>query len=164
MIRRGAVVWPNWGSSDGSRPAKLRPVVIVSLDRFSDSRPSTLAAVVTSNTATAPRPGNAFLPDQSQAHPTADEVRPWALQPHAGLWATRATQGAYAADVAKPRSTVGAPAKDPPRDAGTEHEAPIVNEPEPPDDDEGSVQDAVVEAIVDQIARRRADLLRRLAE
>ena len=63
VILRGGIYWANLGASDGSRPAKRRPVLVIQSDSFNDSRLATvLAAVVTSNTALATMPGNVFLP------------------------------------------------------------------------------------------------------
>ena len=63
MIDRGGIYWVDLGSPVGSRPAKRRPVVVVSAPSYNRSRLATvLAAVVTSNTALAALPGNVFLP------------------------------------------------------------------------------------------------------
>lgn len=63
MIQRGEIRWTDLGPPEGSRPAKRRPVLIVSADAYNASRLATvLAAVITSNTALAARPGNVFLP------------------------------------------------------------------------------------------------------
>ena len=63
MIERGALFWADLGAAKGSRPAKLRPVLIVSADSFNRSGLATvLALVVTSNTEKASLPGNVFLP------------------------------------------------------------------------------------------------------
>ncbi len=63
MIRRGDIHWVDLGEPAGSRPAKLRPVVIVQAPSYNASRlATTIAIVVTSNTALAAMPGNVFLP------------------------------------------------------------------------------------------------------
>jgi mRNA interferase MazF len=63
VIGRGNITWVDLGAPRGSRPAKRRPVVVVSADTFNRSRLATvLAAVITSNTAFAAMPGNVFLP------------------------------------------------------------------------------------------------------
>lgn len=63
MTARGSITWVDLGAPRGSRPAKRRPVVVVSADTFNRSRLATvLAAVITSNTALAAMPGNVFLP------------------------------------------------------------------------------------------------------
>ena len=63
MIERGAIYWADLGAPAGSRPAKRRPVLIVSADSYNSSRLATLvAAVITSNTSLATMPGNVFLP------------------------------------------------------------------------------------------------------
>jgi mRNA interferase MazF len=47
----------------GSKPAKRRPVLVVQADPYNASRlATTVAAVITSNTALAALPGNGFLP------------------------------------------------------------------------------------------------------
>lgn len=63
MIERGGIYWVELGAPRGSRPAKRRPVVVVSADAYNSSRLATvLALVVTSNTDLAAMPGNVFLP------------------------------------------------------------------------------------------------------
>jgi mRNA interferase MazF len=60
---RGTICWADLGEAYGSRPAKRRPVVILQADPFNASRlNTTIAAVITSNTALAAMPGNVFLP------------------------------------------------------------------------------------------------------
>jgi mRNA interferase MazF len=63
VIQRGSVCWADLGEARGSRPAKRRPVLVIQSDPFNSSRlNTTLAAVITSNTALAALPGNVFLP------------------------------------------------------------------------------------------------------
>lgn len=63
MIGRGGIYWADLGEPSGSRPAKRRPVLVVSGDSYNRSRLSTVVAVaVTSNTDLAALPGNVFLP------------------------------------------------------------------------------------------------------
>ncbi|MGH3279272.1 MAG: type II toxin-antitoxin system PemK/MazF family toxin [Trebonia sp.] len=63
MIGRGGIYWADLGAPAGSRPAKRRPVLVVSATPYNRSRLATvLAAVITSNTALAAMPGNVFLP------------------------------------------------------------------------------------------------------
>ena len=63
MIERGGIYWTDLGAPAGSRPAKLRPVLVISADTYNASRLATvLAAVITSNTDLAAMPGNVFLP------------------------------------------------------------------------------------------------------
>lgn len=63
MIGRGGIYWADLGEPSGSRPAKRRPVLVVSGDSYNRSRLSTVVAVaVTSNTDLATLPGNVFLP------------------------------------------------------------------------------------------------------
>ena len=63
VIERGGIYWADLGLSNGSRPAKRRPVLVVQADSFNDSRLATVVAtVITSNTALAAMPGNVFFP------------------------------------------------------------------------------------------------------
>jgi len=51
------------GEPRGSRPAKFRPVLVVQDDSYNSSRlATTIAAVITSNTAQAAVTGNVFIP------------------------------------------------------------------------------------------------------
>jgi len=60
---RGSICWADLGEAHGSKPAKRRPVLVIQSDPFNASRlNTTIAAVVTSNTALAVIPGNVFLP------------------------------------------------------------------------------------------------------
>jgi mRNA interferase MazF len=63
VIERGGIYWADLGPPVGSRPARRRPVLVISADTYNRSRLATvLAAVLTSNTALAAMPGNVFLP------------------------------------------------------------------------------------------------------
>ncbi len=63
MIQRGSICWADLGEAHGSRPAKRRPVLIIQSGPFNASRlNTTIAAVITSNTALAAMPGNVFVP------------------------------------------------------------------------------------------------------
>lgn len=63
MIERGAIYWSDLGAPAGSRPAKRRPVMVISADTYNASRLATvIAVVITSNTSLATMPGNIFLP------------------------------------------------------------------------------------------------------
>ena len=63
MIERGRIYWADLGAPAGSRPAKRRPVLVISADTYNNSRLATvLAVVITSNTELATMPGNVFLP------------------------------------------------------------------------------------------------------
>jgi mRNA interferase MazF len=54
----------------GSEPAKLRPVVVIQSDLYTQSRLSTVVvASITSNTQIADRPGNVFLPASASGLP-----------------------------------------------------------------------------------------------
>ncbi len=70
MIERGAIYWADLGPPVGSRPAKRRPMLVISADTYNASRLATvLAAVITSNTGLAAMPGNVFLPAQATGLP-----------------------------------------------------------------------------------------------
>jgi mRNA interferase MazF len=63
VTRRGSICWADLGEASGSKPAKRRPVLVLQADPFNASRlATTIAAVITSNTALAAMPGNVFLP------------------------------------------------------------------------------------------------------
>jgi mRNA interferase MazF len=63
VTRRGSICWADLGEASGSKPAKRRPVLVIQSDPFNASRlKTTIAAVITSNTALAAMPGNVFLP------------------------------------------------------------------------------------------------------
>lgn len=63
VISRGGIYWADLGAPVGSRPAKRRPVLVISANTYNRSRLATvLTAVVTSNTQLASMPGNVFLP------------------------------------------------------------------------------------------------------
>ena len=63
MTPRGSICWADLGDSRGSRPAKRRPVLVIQSNPFNASRlHTTVAAVITSNTALAAMPGNVFVP------------------------------------------------------------------------------------------------------
>ena len=80
MIRRAEVYWAELGPLSGSRPAKRRPVLIIQSDPYNASRLATvLAAVITSNTALAAMPGNAFLPAAATSLPRDSVVNVTAL-------------------------------------------------------------------------------------
>lgn len=70
MIERGAIYWADLGAAQGSRPAKRRPVLVVSADSYNSSRIATVVAlVITSNTELASMPGNVFLPAAASGLP-----------------------------------------------------------------------------------------------
>lgn len=63
VIARGEIYWADLGEPTGSRPAKLRPVLVVSSDHHNRSAVATVIVVaLTSRTARAAIPGNTFLP------------------------------------------------------------------------------------------------------
>jgi len=63
-----------------SKPAKRRPVLVVQADPFNTSRlNTTIAAVITSNTALAAMPGNVFLPAGASGLPKDSVVNVTAL-------------------------------------------------------------------------------------
>jgi mRNA interferase MazF len=63
VIRRGSICWADLGEPRGSKPAKRQPVLVIESDPFNASRlATTVATVITSNTALAAMPGNVFVP------------------------------------------------------------------------------------------------------
>ena len=80
MTGRGSICWADLGEPHGSKPAKRRPVLVIQSDPFNASRLSTtIAAVITSNTALAARPGNVFLPAALSGLPKDSVVNVTAL-------------------------------------------------------------------------------------
>ncbi len=80
MIQRGGIYWADLGQAKGSRPAKRRPVLVISADTYNRSRLATvLGAVITSNTKLAAMPGNVFLPAATTGLPRDSVVNVTAL-------------------------------------------------------------------------------------
>lgn len=80
MIRRGSICWAGLGEPRGSRPAKRRPILVVQADPYNTSRlNTTLAAVITSDTALAAMPGNVFVPSSASGLPKDSVVNVTAL-------------------------------------------------------------------------------------
>jgi mRNA interferase MazF len=80
VTSRGSVCWADLGEARGSKPAKRRPVLVIQANSFNASRlNSTIAAVITSNTALATMPGNVFLPAVSSGLPKDSVVNVTAL-------------------------------------------------------------------------------------
>jgi mRNA interferase MazF len=80
VIERGDIYWVDLGAPVGSRPAKQRPVLVISAATYNRSRLGTvLAAVITSNTALAAMPGNVFLPASATGLPRDSVVNVTAL-------------------------------------------------------------------------------------
>ncbi|WP_323847467.1 type II toxin-antitoxin system PemK/MazF family toxin [Allosaccharopolyspora coralli] len=80
MIERANIYWSDLGAPQGSRPAQHRPVLIVQSDGLNASRLSTaLAAVITSHTDLALKPGTVFLPSRATGLPRDSVVNVTAL-------------------------------------------------------------------------------------
>ena len=80
MIERGGIYWADLGAPVGARPAKRRPVLVISADTYNASRLATvLVAVLTSHTALAAMPGNVFLPATATGLPRDSVVNVTAL-------------------------------------------------------------------------------------
>jgi mRNA interferase MazF len=80
VIRRGSIWLADLGEPRGSRPAKRRPVLVIQAGPYNASRlNTTLAAVITSNTALAAMPGNVFLPAAASGLPKDSTVNVTAL-------------------------------------------------------------------------------------
>jgi mRNA interferase MazF len=80
VIERGRIYWADLGEPEGSKPAKRRPVLVISADSYNDSRLATvLAAAITSNTRLAAMPGNVFLPASATGLPRDSVVNVTAL-------------------------------------------------------------------------------------
>jgi mRNA interferase MazF len=66
VIRRGDVVWVDFGEPRGSEPAKVRPAVIVQEDWLLASAIQTALVVpLTSNARLAKFPGNVLIPEEA---------------------------------------------------------------------------------------------------
>ena len=75
MIARGEIYWTDLGAPKGSRPAKLRPVLVVSSDQHNRSAIATVIIVaITSRTDRAAIPGNTFLPAATTGLPRDSSV------------------------------------------------------------------------------------------
>jgi mRNA interferase MazF len=80
VIERGGIYWADLGAPVGSRPAKRRPVLVISAATYNRSRLATvLAVVITSNTDLATMPGNVFLPASATGLPRDSVVNVTAL-------------------------------------------------------------------------------------
>jgi len=80
VIERGRIYWADLGEPEGSKPAKRRPVLVISADPYNRSRLTTvLAAAITSNTRLAVMPGNVFLPASATGLPRDSVVNVTAL-------------------------------------------------------------------------------------
>jgi mRNA interferase MazF len=80
VTSKGSICWADLGEARGSRPAKRRPVLIIQSDPFNTSRlNTTIAAVITSNTALAAVPGNVFLPAAVSGLPKDSAINVTAL-------------------------------------------------------------------------------------
>jgi mRNA interferase MazF len=80
VTSRGSICWADLGQAHVGRPAKRRPVLIIQADPFNASRlNTTIAAVITSNTALASMPGNVFLPAIASGLPKDSVVNVTAL-------------------------------------------------------------------------------------
>jgi mRNA interferase MazF len=80
VIERGGIYWADLGAPAGSRPAKRRPVVVISAQTYNQSRLATVVAlVITSNTELAAMPGNVFLPAAATGLPRDSVVNVTAI-------------------------------------------------------------------------------------
>jgi mRNA interferase MazF len=80
VTSRGSICWADLGEAHGSQPAKRRPVLVIQANPFNASRlNTTIAAVITSNTALAAMPGNVFLPVAASGLPKDSVVNITAL-------------------------------------------------------------------------------------
>ncbi len=62
MIERGEVWWADLPAPSGSGPGLRRPVLVISSDRFNQSRIGTVTvALITSDTSRSESPGNVFV-------------------------------------------------------------------------------------------------------
>ena len=70
VIRRGDIWWATLPEPLGSEPGYRRPILVIQVDAFNNSRIATVIGVVlTSNTSLAQAPGNVLLPDRETGLP-----------------------------------------------------------------------------------------------
>jgi mRNA interferase MazF len=80
VIRRGDIWWADLGEPIGSRPAKQRPVLVVSSDRFNETRIATVVvAMITSNLMLERMPGNVLISRGASSLPKESVVNVSAL-------------------------------------------------------------------------------------
>jgi mRNA interferase MazF len=80
VVRRGEIWWADLGKPIASRPGKQRPVLVVSSDRFNESRIATvLAAIITSNLGLGRMPGNVLITRAASGLPKESVVNVSAL-------------------------------------------------------------------------------------
>jgi mRNA interferase MazF len=80
VIRRGDIWWADLGEPIGSRPAKRRPVLVVSSDLFNETLiASVLAAMITSNLTLERMPGNVLITSTATGLPKDSVVNVSAL-------------------------------------------------------------------------------------
>lgn len=66
MIRRGDVVWVDFGSPRGSEPAKIRPALVMQANWLLDTNIATVMVVpLTSNVELEAFPGNVLVPTEA---------------------------------------------------------------------------------------------------
>jgi mRNA interferase MazF len=80
VTERGSICWADLGEVRGSKPARRRPVLVIQSDPFNASLlNTTIAAVITSNTALAAVPGNVFLPAAASGLPRDSAINVTAI-------------------------------------------------------------------------------------
>jgi mRNA interferase MazF len=80
VTQRGDVCWADLGEPRGSKPAKRRPILVIQATPYNVSKlNTTIAAVITANTALAAMPGNVFLPAAASGLPKDSVVNITAL-------------------------------------------------------------------------------------
>jgi len=80
VSQRGSICWADLGEPRGSKPANRRPILVIQADPYNASRlNTTLAAVITANTAVAAMPGNVFVPAALSGLPKDSVVNVTAL-------------------------------------------------------------------------------------
>jgi mRNA interferase MazF len=80
VIQRGSVHWAELGEPRGSGPGLRRPIVVVQVDRFTQSRLATvIAVIVTSNQRLGDVPGNVVIEPADTGLPRTSVVNVTAL-------------------------------------------------------------------------------------
>jgi mRNA interferase MazF len=80
VIQRGSVHWADLGEPRRSEPGWRRPIVVIQINRFTESRLATvLAAIVTSNERLGSMPGNVVIEPEDSGLPRTSVVNMTAL-------------------------------------------------------------------------------------
>ncbi|CCG01297.1 type II toxin-antitoxin system PemK/MazF family toxin [Blastococcus saxobsidens] len=80
MIQRGSIHWADLGEPRRSEPGWRRPIVVIQIDRYTESRLATvLAAIVTGNERLGAVPGNVVIEPHDSGLPRTSVINVTAL-------------------------------------------------------------------------------------